>query len=146
MPKVNNRVPTRRSPGAVFVRLVLLVMAFGLALLAGFMYGENTLSSELDLLSTRPFQEMQTMRYVILILGLLLATLLMFFRMILGAQEKKVNKRIRLLLDATPLSCVLWDRNHNVIDCNEEAMRLYGMANREEFESRLKAWCAENEY
>jgi PAS domain-containing protein len=45
----------------------------------------------------------------------------------------EVNERVKILLDTTPLCCQLWDRNHRMIDCNEEAVNLFGMKNKQEF-------------
>ncbi|MDR1701744.1 MAG: GAF domain-containing protein, partial [Sporomusaceae bacterium] len=43
--------------------------------------------------------------------------------------EKKVreaNEHMKLMLNATPLSCILWNSKHKVIDCNEAAVKLFG--------------------
>ncbi|MDR1753999.1 MAG: response regulator [Eubacterium sp.] len=43
-----------------------------------------------------------------------------------SAKIREAVERTKLMLDATPMSCVLWDRNHKVIDCNEAAVKLFG--------------------
>ncbi|MDR0496121.1 MAG: PAS domain-containing protein, partial [Treponema sp.] len=45
----------------------------------------------------------------------------------------EANERSKLLLDTTPLCCQLWDKNNRMIDCNEEAVNLFGMENKQEF-------------
>lgn len=42
----------------------------------------------------------------------------------------------RLLLDATPLCCRLWDRDHNLIECNEAAAKLFGLRDKREYIDR----------
>ncbi len=42
----------------------------------------------------------------------------------------------RLLLDTNPLCCRLWDRNHNLIECNEAAARLFGLRDKREYIDR----------
>jgi len=54
-------------------------------------------------------------------------------RYILSEEVKDAHKRARILLDKTPLCCQLWDSSLNKIDCNEEAIRLFGLKNKQEF-------------
>ena len=37
------------------------------------------------------------------------------------------NKRTQLMLDAAPFCCHLFDENHNLLDCNQAALNLFGM-------------------
>ena len=41
------------------------------------------------------------------------------------AEAKEAEERVKLMLDATPLCCNLWDKDLNNIDCNEEAVKLF---------------------
>ena len=43
----------------------------------------------------------------------------------------------KLMLDATPLCCQLWDSNLKTIDCNEAAVRLYGFNDKQEYIKRF---------
>ena len=43
----------------------------------------------------------------------------------------------QLMLDATPLSCCIWDENVNIIDCNLEAVRMYGLKDKQEYLDRF---------
>ncbi|MGL4594705.1 MAG: ATP-binding protein, partial [Thermoguttaceae bacterium] len=50
--------------------------------------------------------------------------------------EKKVDhmqRQMRLMLDSTPIACVLRDENFRMIDCNLETVRLFGLSRREEY-------------
>jgi PAS domain S-box-containing protein len=51
----------------------------------------------------------------------------------LEAAIQESHDRTRILLDTTPLCCQLWDRNGRMIDCNEEAVKLFGLKNKQEF-------------
>ncbi|GHS95700.1 hypothetical protein AGMMS50276_12310 [Synergistales bacterium] len=42
-----------------------------------------------------------------------------------------------ILLDATPLACSFWDETGNMLDCNEEALRMYGVSCKSEYMDRL---------
>jgi len=45
----------------------------------------------------------------------------------------EADERVRLMLDTTPLCCSLWDRNFNIIECNEAAVKLFKLNNKEEY-------------
>ena len=46
------------------------------------------------------------------------------------------NEHARLMLDSTPLCCQLFDSNFKKIDCNQEAIRLFGFKDKREFLER----------
>jgi len=48
----------------------------------------------------------------------------------------EAEERIRLMLDSTPLCCQLWDSNFKKIDCNKEAIRLFGFKDKQEYLER----------
>ncbi len=50
---------------------------------------------------------------------------------------RKAHERTQLMLDATPLYCQLWDRNHTPFDCNDEAVRLFNLKDKAEFLARF---------
>ncbi|MDR3332462.1 MAG: response regulator [Synergistaceae bacterium] len=48
----------------------------------------------------------------------------------------EAEERTRIMLDATPLCCSLWNEALNRIDCNEEVVRLFELSGKQEFLSR----------
>ncbi|MCL2835097.1 MAG: ATP-binding protein, partial [Treponema sp.] len=57
-----------------------------------------------------------------------------------NAQANKLqeaHQRTKLIMDAMPLCTNLWDRNLRPFDCNEEAVKLYNLANKQEFLDRF---------
>jgi signal transduction histidine kinase/CheY-like chemotaxis protein len=48
------------------------------------------------------------------------------------------DDRTRIMLDATPLACSFWDENDNMLDCNQEALRMFGLASKADY---LKYLC-----
>jgi signal transduction histidine kinase/ActR/RegA family two-component response regulator len=48
-------------------------------------------------------------------------------------KKKKENERAKLMLDATPLGAIYWDRNLRCVDCNEESVRLFGAKDKKEY-------------
>ncbi|MCL2075452.1 MAG: PAS domain-containing protein [Betaproteobacteria bacterium] len=57
-------------------------------------------------------------------------------RISLSATIREANKRAQVLLDKTPLACQAWDSNFNKIGCNEEAVRLFGFNDKNEYLAR----------
>ena len=50
-----------------------------------------------------------------------------------AARIIEAHERVQLMLDATPLCCSLWDKDLNIIQCNEEAIKFFHMKNKQEF-------------
>ncbi|MDR3338110.1 MAG: response regulator [Treponema sp.] len=47
------------------------------------------------------------------------------------------DERTKVMLDATPLACTFWDIGGNLIDCNQEALVLFGVSSKKEFLDRF---------
>jgi len=48
-------------------------------------------------------------------------------------EAKQAEERAKLMLDANPLMCVLRDDQGKIIDCNQEALNILGIPDKEEF-------------
>jgi signal transduction histidine kinase/CheY-like chemotaxis protein len=53
-------------------------------------------------------------------------------------KKRKANERARLMLDATPLGALYWDKNLKIADCNEESVRLFGVKDKKEYLDRFE--------
>ncbi|MCL2792050.1 MAG: transporter substrate-binding domain-containing protein [Spirochaetaceae bacterium] len=51
-------------------------------------------------------------------------------------EHKIANERFLIMLNATPLICNLWSKEYKVIDCNEEALKMFEM-NKKEYMDRF---------
>ena len=49
------------------------------------------------------------------------------------AEASEANERIKMMLDSTPLICILRDENGNIIDCNQETLNLFGVSGKQDF-------------
>ena len=52
-------------------------------------------------------------------------------------KSREADERTRLMLNATPLGCKLWDKDLNVIECNQEALNLFDIKEKEVFLKRF---------
>ena len=48
------------------------------------------------------------------------------------AKVKEANERIRLMLDSNPMACLLRDDSETIIDCNQAALDVFGVADKNE--------------
>ena len=53
------------------------------------------------------------------------------------AKMKEAEERTQIMLDAAPLSALVWDRNLTLIDCNQEAVKMFGVSDKQEFISKF---------
>ncbi len=55
------------------------------------------------------------------------------------AQEdlKRAEDRVKLMFDTTPLACRLWNKDLDMIECNEAAVKLFGLRDKREFQERF---------
>jgi len=53
------------------------------------------------------------------------------------AKMRETDELVQLMLDATPLSCNLWDDSFNTIECNQEAVKLFGLSDKQEYLDRF---------
>jgi signal transduction histidine kinase/HPt (histidine-containing phosphotransfer) domain-containing protein/ActR/RegA family two-component response regulator len=47
--------------------------------------------------------------------------------------REEADERTQIMLDATPLASSFWDEDGNILDCNQMAVRLFELDNKEEF-------------
>jgi len=50
-----------------------------------------------------------------------------------AAQIQDEHERLRVMLDATPLACRLWNKDFRVFDCNDESVKLFGFKSKQEY-------------
>ena len=53
------------------------------------------------------------------------------------------DKNMQVMLDATPIGCMLWNKDLEVFDCNKAAVRLFDLSSKEEFCERFFELCQE---
>ena len=52
-------------------------------------------------------------------------------------QELKADKFTQLMLDAMPFSCVLLDNELNALECNWEAVKIFGCSDKQEYQNKF---------
>jgi len=51
-------------------------------------------------------------------------------------REREVDERIRVMFDTAPIGCIFLDENLNMIDCNMEVVKMFGLESKQEILER----------
>ena len=46
---------------------------------------------------------------------------------------REAEERTQIMIDSTPMCITIWDRNYEILDCNQEVVRLFGVSDKQEF-------------
>jgi signal transduction histidine kinase/DNA-binding response OmpR family regulator/PAS domain-containing protein len=76
-------------------------------------------------------------RIGLIALGALLAVVLVTMFLSVSAERNRADERAQVMLDATPLSTSLWDRNLKCIDCNQETVNMFDLSDKQEYTDRF---------
>jgi len=66
-------------------------------------------------------------------LGIFLAAILCLILMRINAAKRRSDEFTQVIFRGMPLACQLWNKDLQTIQCNEEAMRVYGATDRKKF-------------
>ncbi len=58
---------------------------------------------------------------------------------------READEYARLMLDATPMCCTLWDADHNIVGCNEAILTLFGVEKKSDWPERFLDCCPERQ-
>jgi len=72
-----------------------------------------------------------------IVLGILLAVLPITLLKRISAERNEADERMQVMFDTTPICANFWDKNFNNIDCNLEAVKLFGLSSKKEYNERF---------
>jgi len=55
------------------------------------------------------------------------------YRHIQSMKIREVEERTKIMIDAAPFCVFFWDKNMSLIDCNQEAVKMFGLTSKQEF-------------
>jgi len=62
-----------------------------------------------------------------------------------GDRDFEADLRATLMLDSTPMACFLADSHYNALDCNAEALQLFGYSSKDEASRRFSEICPQTQ-
>jgi signal transduction histidine kinase/DNA-binding response OmpR family regulator len=83
------------------------------------------------------YQELYDMRFMLGLLGALLTAAVSVILWSLNLKKEKADARTRIMLDTTPLCTTFWNKEGKIIDCNQEAVKLFALADKQEYLDRF---------
>jgi len=54
-----------------------------------------------------------------------------------ASKMREADERAKLMLDTTPLCATLWNKDYQLVDCNQEAIALFGLRDKNEYLDRF---------
>ncbi|WP_461251897.1 histidine kinase dimerization/phospho-acceptor domain-containing protein, partial [Treponema sp. R8-4-B8] len=70
---------------------------------------------------------------ILIMLGVIFAGVLSAILLSMYAAKNRAEERTKIMLDATPLCANFWDSDFRLIDCNREAIKLFGVSSKKEY-------------
>jgi signal transduction histidine kinase/CheY-like chemotaxis protein len=70
---------------------------------------------------------------ILITLGTVLSVLLSIILLSISVERNNVEERLRILFNAMPLGANIFKRNSKFIDCNESALNLFELSNKQEY-------------
>jgi len=70
---------------------------------------------------------------ILIILGIIFAGISSAILLSMYSEKNRAEERTKIMLDATPLCANFWDNNLKLIDCNREAIKLFGVSSKKEY-------------
>ena len=73
--------------------------------------------------------KLQEIIFIMVFFAIIVFQLLLIYKTaVIPVREAEADERSKLMLDTTPLICTLWDTEGNVVDCDGEALKIYGFS------------------
>ena len=75
---------------------------------------------------------------ILIALGVILTIIVIVILSRIVADRNKSDERIRAILNFMPLSANIWNSKYELIDCNDETLRLFNVSDKDEFFDNFK--------
>jgi len=79
------------------------------------------------------YRSVQEIGLILIVLGSFCAIILSAILLGMLHGKRRAEERTQIMLDSTPLCANFWDHNLKNIDCNKEALKLFGLPNKKEY-------------
>jgi len=83
--------------------------------------------------------------FILSVLGIIFASLLIWILMRIFREKAKSDERVQLIFDSTPFGASFWDKNFNIIDCNQNAVDMLDLSSKKEYIERFHDLCPERQ-
>ncbi|MCL2244105.1 MAG: ATP-binding protein [Treponema sp.] len=84
------------------------------------------------------FHSTRDLAAILSVLGAFFAALLIWILMRISIEKAKADERTQIMINATPFAVNFWNKDFNVIDCNQKAIEMFGLPGKQEYIQRFK--------
>ena len=85
----------------------------------------------------RYYQSVTNIAVLLITIGILLAIVLNAALIRMAMAKNETDERMKIMFDSSPQSASFWDEDLNLIDCNNEAAKLFDLPNKQVFLERF---------
>jgi PAS domain S-box-containing protein len=78
------------------------------------------------------FKGIRALATMLVLLGLLFAGLLIWMLLRISKDKERSDERMHIMFEVTPLAAIFLDKNYKVIDCNQKAVQMFELSDRED--------------
>jgi len=79
------------------------------------------------------YKSLRNIGAILIMLGVIFAGISSAILLSMYFAKNRAEERTKIMLDATPLCANFWDSNLRLIDCNKEAIKLFGVSSKKEY-------------
>ena len=83
------------------------------------------------------YQSVAGIAKILIALGMVLAAIVSAILIRIISEKYKTDERMQVMIDAMPLGANFWNKNHEIIDCNDEAIRFFGLTDKQDYLDRF---------
>ncbi|MDR0494645.1 MAG: response regulator, partial [Treponema sp.] len=83
------------------------------------------------------YQSARDLAVMLIFLGAVLSGVLIAVLLRISAGRNRADERVRIMFDTMPLGASYHDRDFRIFDCNQEALNLFGLTNKQEYFDRF---------
>jgi len=120
----------------------LLVVDYDVSFMDKNLEEENTIESQENVLLQR-MRDTLLISIAIIVIFMIYQLRLNKTAILVPLSDAEAEDRTRLMLDATPMICFLFDTDGNLIDCNQETLSIFGVTEKSDFLKHYLDFCPE---
>ncbi|MCL2276321.1 MAG: ATP-binding protein [Treponema sp.] len=83
------------------------------------------------------YQSVREIGGLLSLMGFVLASILIAILLSVVSGRRKAEERTKIMLDSVPVCINMWNKNYEIIDCNQEAANLFNMSSKKEYQEKF---------
>jgi len=89
------------------------------------------------------YQSTKNLALILSALGAIFAAFLGGMLLRISAEKAASDERMQLMSDSNPIAMSFWDKNINIVDCNQTALEMFGLSSKKEYFEKFYSFSPE---